>query len=50
MQGDIMRFETSMQSLETRLRAEIERVETALLTEFHKWAVPVEMRFGAMQR
>ena len=27
-----------------RLLAQIERVETALLTEFHKWASPVEMR------
>ena len=28
----------------TEVRQEIERVETALLTEFHKWASPLEMR------
>ena len=26
------------------ISAQLERVETALLTEFHKWASPVEMR------
>ena len=26
------------------IRGELERVETTLLTEFHKWASPVEMR------
>jgi hypothetical protein len=26
------------------IRSELERVETTLLTEFHKWASPVEMR------
>jgi hypothetical protein len=29
---------------ETRTRAAIERVETSLLTEFHKWASPTGMR------
>lgn len=29
---------------EERLRHAIERVETALLTEFHKWASPTEAR------
>jgi hypothetical protein len=27
-----------------RVEARIERVETSLLTEFHKWASPIEMR------
>jgi hypothetical protein len=26
------------------IAAQLERVETSLLTEFHKWASPVEMR------
>jgi hypothetical protein len=26
------------------IRAELERVETSLLTEFHKWASPLEAR------
>ncbi len=26
------------------ITAQLERVETALLTEFHKWASPIEMR------
>jgi hypothetical protein len=30
--------------MEARLNARIEHVETNLLTEFHKWASPVEMR------
>src|SRR5271166_1882155 len=29
---------------EERLSARIEKTETVLLTEFHKWASPVEMR------
>ena len=28
----------------TWINAQLERVETALLTAFHKWASPVEMR------
>ncbi len=27
-----------------RVREQVERVETSLLTEFHKWASPVEAR------
>lgn len=30
--------------LRTSLTAAIERVETSLLTEFHKWASPLEQR------
>jgi hypothetical protein len=30
--------------LSTQLTAAIERVETSLLTEFHKWASPMESR------
>jgi hypothetical protein len=26
------------------IKGELEKVETSLLTEFHKWASPVEMR------
>ncbi len=33
-----------IQASEQRLSARIEKTETALLTEFHKWASPVEMR------
>ena len=29
---------------EERMAARIEKTETALLTEFHRWASPVEMR------
>lgn len=31
-------------AMEARLEAKIEHVETALLTEFHKWASPVESK------
>ena len=29
------------------ITAQLERVETALPTEFHKWASPLEMRVGS---
>jgi hypothetical protein len=35
---------TAVSTSEARLTAAIEKVETSLLTEFHKWASPVEMR------
>jgi len=31
-------------SLRTELSGRLEKTETALLTEFHKWASPVELR------
>jgi hypothetical protein len=31
-------------AMEARLDAKIEKVETTLLTEFHKWASPTEAR------
>lgn len=34
----------SEQRVTERLTERLERVETNLLTEFHKWASPVEMR------
>jgi len=33
-----------LEAVEARLEARIERTETTLLTEFHKWASPVEAR------
>jgi uncharacterized protein YukE len=33
--------------LRSELKASIEHVETALLTEFHKWASPIEQRMRA---
>jgi hypothetical protein len=35
---------TELQRAEERMAVRVERVETALLTEFHKWASPLEMR------
>ena len=32
-----------LEAMERRLDAKIERVETTLLTEFHKWASPNEL-------
>ena len=42
-------FQTHLDRIETKLeqfatKAELERVETSLLTEFHKWAAPSEAR------
>jgi hypothetical protein len=34
--------------LETRLEARIEKTETNLLTAFHGWARPMELRVGNM--
>ena len=33
-----------LEDMKHELRADIERVETSLLTEFHKWSSPLEMR------
>jgi hypothetical protein len=33
-----------LEAMERRLDAKIDKVETTLLTEFHKWASPNEMR------
>ena len=33
-----------LERMEQRIFAAIEKTETALLTEFHKWASPFEMR------
>jgi hypothetical protein len=33
-----------LEAMEARLDAKIERVETTLLTGFHKWASPAELR------
>jgi hypothetical protein len=33
-----------LERVETRLNVRVEHVDTALLTEFHKWASPQEMR------
>jgi hypothetical protein len=37
-------LEQGVAALEQRVNDRIERVETALLTEFHKWASPAEAR------
>ncbi len=38
------RFNEKLESVEARFNEKLESVETRLLTEFHKWASPVEMR------
>jgi hypothetical protein len=35
---------SQVSSSEQRMTARMEKIEMALLTEFHKWASPVEMR------
>ena len=37
-------MEARLDAMEARLEAKIEKVETTLLTEFHKWASPAELR------
>jgi uncharacterized protein involved in exopolysaccharide biosynthesis len=37
-------LKSQIDAVEARLDAKIERVETNLLTEFHKWASPMELR------
>jgi hypothetical protein len=41
---NIEQIATIAAAAERRLNARIEQVETSLLTAFHKWASPVEMR------
>jgi len=40
----IERLEKFGERLEEKFMERIEKVETTLLTEFHKWASPVELR------
>jgi uncharacterized protein involved in exopolysaccharide biosynthesis len=44
LHSEIGTLHSEIGTLRAELRAEIERVETSLLTEFHKWASPVELR------
>jgi hypothetical protein len=37
-------LEERLAKLEERFAERLEKVETTLLTEFHKWASPIEMR------
>jgi hypothetical protein len=37
-------LDATLVAIEARLDAKIESVETTLLTEFHKWASPAELR------
>jgi hypothetical protein len=37
-------LEAKLTAMEARLDAKIEKVETTLLAEFHKWASPVDAR------
>jgi hypothetical protein len=41
---DLAEITAIVAAAEQRINTRIEHVETALLTEFHKWASPVEMR------
>ena len=44
LEANITRLEALISGVEIRLDAKIEKVETTLLTEFHKWASPTEAR------
>jgi len=44
LEAKIAQLETRLDRVETDLAEKIERVETTLLTEFHKWASPMDMR------
>jgi hypothetical protein len=44
MEGQLARMDDRMTQMEDRLSQRIEKVETSLLTEFHKWASPVESK------
>ncbi len=37
-------LEQRVESLEERFEEQLQKLETTLLTEFHKWASPVELR------
>ena len=44
LKGDVQEIKRDNQALVEGLEAKLERVETNLLTEFHKWAQTYEMR------
>jgi hypothetical protein len=44
VQAIAVAVQAEVRASEQRTNARIEQVETALLTEFHKWASPAEMR------
>jgi hypothetical protein len=44
LDANFSRIDERFTGMEQRVNNRIERVETALLTEFHKWASPAEAR------
>ena len=44
VQAEIKAVQAEIRAAEGRTNARIEQVETSLMTEFHKWASPAEMR------
>ncbi len=44
LEGMESRMDTKLEALEERVNARIEKVETNLLTAFHGWARPMEIR------
>ena len=44
LDGKFAAIDTKLAQMDTKFARDLERVETALLTEFHKWASPAEMR------
>ena len=44
LDGKFAAIDTKLAQMDTKFARDLERVETALLTEFHKWASPTEAR------
>src|SRR5882672_4991302 len=44
VKAELAAVKAELSEVKAELSASIERVETSLLTEFHKWASPLEMR------
>jgi hypothetical protein len=44
LDANFARIDERFAEMESKFKADLERIETKLLTEFHKWASPAEMR------
>jgi len=44
LKSDSDRLRVDLAELRSEVKADVERVETSLLREFHKWASPAELR------
>ncbi len=49
VEADLQSVKTELQSVKADLQEQMRDIETTLLREFHKWAVPVRFRLDALE-